>query len=328
MIFSFQCKNTGGRLLSNFSFLKLCSVQLMIYCEEAMKLHKLKADLDALESNQALFEESQFNARKEALNFIALIDDLYSQQDSNRELTELYDQAQEFRDQLLAFNKHIFQSLKDEILIGASGRHLWDLLTPYSTYSPENHGQPHYGYENLDVLIEGVLIPLPHPEPTLERSYGMVRYEPTPVSVILELFDLVLFSRGDVFYDLGSGLGKVVMLLHLLAQISCVGVEFEPAYAQYATRRAATLGLTGCRFINADAREVAYSTGTVFFIFNPFGGEIFNTVMAKLKREAKSRPITICSYGAGTPPLNELSWLQVADPGTVDEVCLAIFRSI
>jgi hypothetical protein len=293
-----------------------------------MKLHKLKADLDALCSNHALFDAAQFNARKEALNFIALIDDLYLIQGPSRGLSELYDQAQELGDQLLTLNTRLFQNLREEILAGISGDHLYDLLIPFTNYSPENHGQPHYGYENLDVLVEGVLMPLPHPEPTAERAYGMVRYEPTPVSVILELYDQIPWTRADVFCDLGSGLGKVVMLLHLLAQAPCIGVEFEPAYYRYAFQRAAELGLTGVRFFNLDAREADFSAVNVFYIFNPFGGQIFGQVLARLQEEAQKRPITICSYGAGTLPLNELPWLQVADPGTVDEVCLAIFKSI
>lgn len=293
-----------------------------------MKLHKLNADLEALENNQSLFEVAQFNARKEALNFIALIDDLYLERDPNRELTNLYHRGQDLHDRILAFNDAMYEELRGEILAGAKGEHLRDLLTPYTNYSPKDAGHPHYGYENLDVLIEGVLMPLPHPEPTQERAYGMVRYEPTPVSVILELFDLVPFSRGDVFFDLGSGLGKVVMLLHLLAQTPCVGVEFEPAYYGYAVQRTAQLGLTGARFINADAREVYYSSGTMFYLFNPFGGKIFGGVVAKLKEEARTRQIMICSYGACTPILNGLPWLEVADSGTVDEVCLAIFKSI
>ncbi|MBL7162386.1 MAG: hypothetical protein ISS57_07250 [Anaerolineales bacterium] len=292
-----------------------------------MKLHKLKADLDALKNNQALFEESQFNARKEALNFIAVIDDLILTHGESQDLSKLQEQAQQLGDRILAFNDRLFQQLRAEILGGATGERLRTLLAPFTHYTPEDRGQPHYGYENLDGLIEGTLFPQPHSEPTLERIYGMVRYEPTPVSVILELFDQVQFSEDDVFYDLGSGLGKVVMLVHLLAGIPCVGVEFEPAYYDYAAQRAAELGLTGTKFTNADAREVDFSDGTVFFLFNPFGGEIFTTVFAKLEKEAQARQITICSYGACTPPLAELPWLQVADPGTVDEVCLAIFRS-
>ena len=291
-----------------------------------MKLHKLKADLAALQNNRSLYDAAQFNARKEALNFIALIDDLYLNQGANRELSELYEQAQQLYDRILAFNDGLYQNLRGEILSGVTGEHLRDLLTPFTNYTSENHGQPHYGYENLDVLIEGVLMPLPHPDPRLERAYGMVRYEPTPVSVILEMFDQAHFSSDDVFCDLGSGLGKVVMLVHLLAKIPCLGAEFEPAYCSYAAQRAAELGLTGATFINADVRDVDFSTGTIFYLFNPFGGEIFNAVFTRLEKEAQTRPITICSYGAATPPLNDLPWLQVADPETVNEVCLAIFR--
>jgi hypothetical protein len=292
-----------------------------------MKLHKLKADLDALQRNEAIFDEKQFNARKEALNFIAMIEDLYLTHDAKRELVELYDRAQELHDQILTFNNALFNNIRGEIVAGARGQRLRVLLAPFTKYTSEDRGLPHYGYENLDVLVEGVLMPLPHPDPTLERAYGMVRYEPTPISVILELFDQLQFSADDVFYDLGSGLGKVVMLVHLLVQIPCIGVEFEPAYYAYAVQRADAMSLREVKFINADTREVDYSDGTVFYLFNPFGGEIFNHVLASLAQVARQHPITVCSYGACTPPLNELPWLEIADVGSGDEYMLAIFSS-
>ncbi len=292
-----------------------------------MNLKSLQTDLIALQGNAILFEAQHFNARKEALNFIALIEKLALDQPENKTLRALHDQAQELADRILVFNDVLFQQLRADVQAGAQGRLLRKLLVPFTTYTPENGGQPHYGYENLDVLIEGVLMPMPHPEPTLARTYGMARYEPTPVSVMLEMYDQVQFSEGDVFYDLGAGLGKVVMLVRLLAGVPCIGVEFEPAYCEYAGQRAADLGLSGVKFINSDARDVDYSDGTIFFLFNPFGGDIFRDVMENLHQVAQHHAITICSYGAATPPLAELTWLQVDDPGTVDEVCLAIFRS-
>jgi predicted RNA methylase len=156
----------------------------------------------------------------------------------------------------------------------------------------------------------------------------MVRYQRTPSSVILELVDLVHLSADDVFCDLGSGLGQVVGLVNLLTKAACVGVEYQSVYHHYAIEMVSALGLNNITFINADAQDVAYDSGTVFFLFNPFGGRIFDTVFEKLRSQAKKRKITICSYGSSTEPISELSWLEIQDPDTIHDFKLAIFNSI
>ena len=94
-------------------------------------------------------------------------------------------------------------------------------------YVPQRWGQPHHGYENLDFLLNEILIPQPHPQANLQPEYGMVRYQPTPASVILELTERIAFTDDDVFYDLGSGLRKVTMLVRLLTGVRCVGIEYQ-----------------------------------------------------------------------------------------------------
>jgi ubiquinone/menaquinone biosynthesis C-methylase UbiE len=123
-------------------------------------------------------------------------------------------------------------------------------------------------------------------------------------------------------------LGLVTGLVHLLAGVRCVGVEYQTSYCEYASQRAEELRLKNITFINADARDVDYADGTVFFLFNPFGGEIFDTVTEKIHRVAQIRNITICSYGPSTPELANLPWLKVRDQNTLDEFRLAIFSSI
>jgi len=145
--------------------------------------------------------------------------------------------------------------------------------------------------------------------------------------VILELAERVPLSPKSVFYDLGSGLGKVALLVHLLTHAPCIGVEIDPAYCAYAQSQAELLGLSEVSFIHADARQLTYSSGEVFFLFNPFGGQIFNAVLDKLHQVAQQRPITICSYGPCTPPLAELPWLRSEDPTDNSIYKLAIFHA-
>lgn len=93
----------------------------------------------------------------------------------------------------------------------------------------------------------------------------MVFYQKTPGRVIFELAEKCRFTEDDVFFDLGSGLRQVAILVHLLTGMAAKGIEFEPAFCNYARVFAAALNLTGVTFINIDARDADYSTGTVFF---------------------------------------------------------------
>ena len=295
----------------------------------SMQMEKLQADFDEMKKDPALFDEANLTRRTEALEFINMIEDMSRVRAKDRDLQELYYQAHNFRQRLEHINTRLFSKLRGQIQMGEyTPRQLRTYFDQFTDYQSDSPARPHYGYENLDGLVSGVFLTQPIPEETLEREYGMVRYQPTPASVILEMIDQVNFSEQDVFYDLGSGLGLLTGLVNLLTGVCCIGVEYQPVYCEYASQRAEELRLRNIRFINGDARDVNYADGTVFFMFNPFGGDIFDPVLEKLHREAQKRKIIICSYGASTPELANLPWLQVKDQNTLDEFRLAIFSNI
>jgi predicted amidohydrolase len=294
----------------------------------SMKVDQLGVDLAELEGNPNLNEESQLSARTEALGFIDIIEDMYRVRSRDRELQSLYQRAMVLRKRLERSNAGLFASLRRRIQRKEiTPKQLRDYFKGYTDYDPVNPGRPHYGYEDLDGLISGVLFPTPTPQEAKERLPGMIRYQPTPASVILEMIDQVALANEDVFYDLGSGLGLVISLVSLLTGVTCVGVEYQTSYCRYARESASKIGLEGTTFINADAQDVDYSRGTVFFMFNPFGGRIFDNVMGKLQVQAHQRKITVCSYGPSTTPLAALPWLDIRNPDMNHEFKLAIFTS-
>jgi predicted amidohydrolase len=294
----------------------------------SMKMSKLHEDLDELRRNPALYNEANLTARTEALDFIKMIEELHRVRSHDHDLLDLYQQAMVFGRRLEHINARLFAQLRGKILVGEyTPKQLREHFDQFTDYDQQKLGQPHYGYEDLDGLVAGVFVTKPVPEETLERQPGMIRYQPTPTSVILEIIDQVGFSSDDVFYDLGSGLGQVIGVVNILTGVRCVGVEYQPAYYAYATQVAGELGLTNVVFINADAQDLNFSDGTVFYMFNPFGGRIFDRVMGKLYVEAQKRKITICSYGSCTEPISEFPWLDVLDPDTIHDFKLAVFRS-
>nr|WP_230688022.1 class I SAM-dependent methyltransferase [Hymenobacter ruricola] len=134
-------------------------------------------------------------------------------------------------------------------------------------------------------------------------------------------------SAHDTFYDLGSGLGQVPLLVRLLSGATTAGVEIEPAYCRYAQACADALRLTRVRFLNADARAVDYADGTVFFLFTPFTGQILARVLGRLRQVGQHQPLRIFSYGPGTQALAQEPWLRRLSPAGGHLYQLAEFRN-
>jgi len=294
----------------------------------SMKLSKLQADLEEVRNNPKLYDEPNLRARTEAFELISLLEDMHTLRPRDKELDLIYQQGMELRQQLVDINASLFAQLRERIqLKDYNPDQLREYFDTFTDYKAGNLGQPHYGYEDLDGLISGVLLSKPTPEETLERKPGMVRYQLTPTSVILELIDQVKFSQDDVFFDLGSGLGQVVGLVNILTGVRCLGIEYQPAYYAYAVQMASDIGLRYTTFLNADAQEADYAEGSVFFMFNPFGGRIFDVVLDRLRSEAEKRKIMICSYGSCTEPIAKFPWLEIRDPETVHDFKLAVLDS-
>ncbi len=283
----------------------------------------LQRELDELLASPTLFDAPNFRARKEARDFLHILTSL-----KYPDAPELSDDAQALLDEINARDQALWddftQRLKAERPAPPAFR-AW--LLPFSSYTEKNWAAPHHGYEDLDFLLDGVLLPEPQPRPSLQPKYGMVRYEPTPASVILELTERISFCENDIFYDLGSGLGKVTALVNLLTGVKTVGVEYQPEFCAYAEEQVHALGLENVHYLNADARNVDYTDASVFFLFNPFGGGIFDSVLEKIRLQAETRKITICSYGAASQPLSEFGWLKEIFPLAQEEMSLAIFEN-
>jgi SAM-dependent methyltransferase len=168
------------------------------------------------------------------------------------------------------------------------------------------------GYDELDVFVNRLLNIGKMPAPATELTAEMVEFYKTPARVVVELVERMKFGPGDVFIDLGAGLGQVVLLVHLLTGARALGVEIEPAYCAYARRCAEKLGLTGVGFELGDARVADLSAGTVFFLFTPFKGEVFSRVMKRMKDVAlaSSRGIRVVGYGPCSEEIARLDWLR------------------
>src|SRR5262245_51676100 len=222
-----------------------------------MVIREIHSDLEAIEQDSALYEEKNFDRRAEAIDDIEFkiidrIEGLLHSIDRPEELIPLKQSAERIKCQLEEIDDNLFQRLRGEIRAGVcSGISLKHLIHKYVGGDSRGGRQPdEIGYDNLDVFINGLLLVNPAPIETRDREPEMVYYQQTPARIILELVEKAQLTGGDVFYDLGSGLGQVPILVNLLSGATAKGIEFEPAYCDYARACVAALNLSRVEFVN------------------------------------------------------------------------------
>ncbi len=298
-------------------------------------MFELKSCIDAIEKNTALYEAASFDKRNEAIDLIGLqvmeqVDELLQQAAQPRKLLLLKQRAEKIKQQLEAIDSHLFERLRSVIRMeGYRGKEFIQLLKEYvDVHLNPADPQEQPGYDSLDAFMNGLCSCRDLPEQTKALEPGMVFYQKTPARMVFELVERTRWSKDDVFVDLGSGPGQVAILVHLLTGITVKGIEFEPAFCDYARHCAAELHLPGVTFINADARQADYTEGTVFFMFTPFSGEMLQEVLALLKNASQLREIKIITLGPCIEQVALQNWLHAATPGDNNIYKLSFFNSI
>jgi hypothetical protein len=285
---------------------------------------EIEALMATIAQNAALYRPEQFAQRAGALqeleyDVIDRLDSLLAQQE-RADLLFLRRRAEALMQGLVAVDGALFAWLREEIRGGAyRGEALYRLVEEYAGAGPTS-----YTYDERDLFVRGLLQTAPPPVETRALEPEMVRYQPTPISVVLALIVWARPGPGDVFYDLGSGLGHIPLLVSLASKAVAKGVEYEPAFCDYARQCALDLNLHQAVFINEDARAVDYSDGTIFFLYTPFIGSMLNAVLERLRIVAECSSIRLFTYGPCTAQVAQQSWLECHGSAN-DPNALALF---
>jgi len=284
-------------------------------------IFEIQSYLGELEKDYSLYKEKNFDKRMEAIDFIGFpildrLGELLQTTTQPEQLISLKDRAENLKSQLEEIDRRLFQSL--QVIIRTErcrGKEFKDLLKKYVDLDVAyTQHQEEIGYDNLDIFINGLSLLQTMPEQTKDLEPEMVCYQKTPARIVFELVGRSHFTKEDVFFDLGSGLGQIAILVNLLAGVTTKGIEFEPAFCDYARDCAAALNLSNVTFLNVDARKADYSEGTIFFMFTPFRGEILQEVLENLRKESLRRKIKIIAYGPCTAAIALQSWLDLTTP--------------
>ncbi|HEY2747387.1 MAG TPA: class I SAM-dependent methyltransferase [Polyangia bacterium] len=109
----------------------------------------------------------------------------------------------------------------------------------------------------------------------------------------------------DLLVDLGAGLGRALILAHLVSGARAHGIEIQAPLVAAARARCAELGLGEITFAHADAAEVALD-GSRFFLYAPCNGAMLARVLERIHAVAQRRPIVVGTVGFEFP---DVAWL-------------------
>lgn len=137
------------------------------------------------------------------------------------------------------------------------------------------------------------LLGIAPPPPDAALPVGAVPYLPCGVDEILAMLRDVPIGGEDLFVDLGAGLGRVAMLVHLLTGARTRGIEIQPHLVEEARARSRALEI-----------DVAFELGNVvdcdldaslFFLYAPFNGALLARVLDKLRQLSQRRSFVVCT---------------------------------
>jgi SAM-dependent methyltransferase len=125
---------------------------------------------------------------------------------------------------------------------------------------------------------------------------GTVPYWPCDADAVVHAVREAPLGAGDVFVDLGAGLGRPLLLAHLASGARAIGVELQPHLIEHARGAAARLQLDAVQLLPGDAAAGGdLPDGTVYFVYSSFNGAALARVLAGLARVAARHPIVLCA---------------------------------
>lgn len=151
---------------------------------------------------------------------------------------------------------------------------------------------------------------IPSDMPGLPRE--SVPYLPCGVEEILALLERPL-QPDELLVDLGSGLGRVVILAHLLTGVRAHGIEIQQHLVEGARSRCAELALDRVTFAHADASDCELD-GSIFFLYAPFTGEMLQRALRRLEAVARRRSIVVGAVGL---EFHDVPWLHCRPTSSV-----------
>lgn len=156
-----------------------------------------------------------------------------------------------------------------------------------------------------------------------ELPQGCVPYLPCSVDALLRMVEQAGVQASDVFVDVGSGVGRAAVLVHLLTGAAALGIEVQATLVLASRELASRVNASRFAVVKGDAAQLAgpLMIGSIFFLYCPFSGTRLEKVLDDLEAVARTRQIRVCCVDLPLPPR---PWLTLVSPPEHD---LAVYRS-
>lgn len=291
-------------------------------------MSELQSLVDELEPDPSLDDPARLRERVAALDRLESLgvgDQGLPGDAEQSDEAALRRRAAAVQNRLEQVNRRLFEAIRRDIRRGAGATRLLPWAQGLGKVDDSSAPPEGDGYDELDVLVSGVLRLEEPATRSTALSPEMVPYQPTPARHIFDLIRRAGLNDRDVLVDLGSGLGHLPLLVASCTAATSIGIELEAAYVACARRCAAELNLSQASFVQQDVRAADLSRGTLYYLYTPFVGTVLREVLDALRREAQQRPVRIATYGPCTAIVAAERWLEVT--GTVQVNRVSLLRS-
>jgi SAM-dependent methyltransferase len=126
-----------------------------------------------------------------------------------------------------------------------------------------------------------------------------VRYQATKAGPLLQLLDKLHLPRDCTFVDIGSGKGRVLLIVSQYGFRKVVGIEFSGQLCAIARKNVELVfrkakRLSSIEVIEADAAIHSFhSQDRVFFMYNPFDAFVLAKVLDNIRSSLERNPRSI-----------------------------------
>jgi SAM-dependent methyltransferase len=151
-------------------------------------------------------------------------------------------------------------------------------------------------FVDRDAFVDALLGIDEVPDDAKDLPRESVPYLPCGVEEILAMVREAPLTAADELVDLGSGVGRVAMLAHLLTGARTRGIELQPHLVELARSRCSELGLSAVTFCVGDVTKSELD-GSVFFLYAPFSGEMLARALERIEAVARRRRVVVCGAG-------------------------------
>lgn len=152
------------------------------------------------------------------------------------------------------------------------------------------------------------------------RSYDQFQELSLPLRVIKNLVSELNITSRDRILDIGSGTGRLAVMLHTMTGATVRGVEIEDSYVSYASARADSYSAVS--FEVGDGSQATLHNENIICLINPFRGALMENFLERVRahylegenKDATS-PVRIISQGICSFHLRDKPWLKQVGGG-------------